>query len=258
MKTKDIIKILEDKFPYSNAEDWDNVGLLVGDLDKEIKKIQFSIDVTFNAIQKAIDNGTDMIISHHPIIFKAIKSVSEQEVLGKKLRKLIKNDINVYCIHTNLDSTLGGLNDYILEKLGQGKSKVLDLDMEKDCGIGRIYTLESETDLMLYTEELKNKLKLKNLRVISKDMNTKIKKIALINGSAMSYWRAAKNRDIDLFITGDITYHDALDAMESGLNIIDFGHYESEHFFYEILKKELENRELEFSVFNDGPIFKFF
>lgn len=259
MKAKDIIKILEDNFPCANAEDWDNVGLVVGDFNKEVKRIQFSIDATLKVIDTAIENKVDMIITHHPVIFRAIKSVREQDILGKKLRKLIKNDINVYCIHTNLDSTLGGLNDYVLEKLGQKNSKILDINLENNSGIGRIYSLEQEKDLKTYIEEIKEKLGIKNLRVISRDYNSKIKKVVLINGSAMSYWREAKSKNIDLFITGDIGYHDALEAMEAGLNIIDFGHYESEHFFNEVLKKKIEKiTELELTVFNDGPVFNFF
>lgn len=100
-------------------------------------------------------------------------------------------------------------------------------------------------------------MKILNLRVISDDLNKKIKKVALINGSAMSYWRKAK-KESDLFITGDVGYHDALDALESGLNVIDFGHYESEHFFYEILIEELKDNDLEFLVFNREPVFKFY
>ena len=88
-------------------------------------------------------------------------------------------------------------------------------------------------------------------------MESKIKKIALINGSAMSYWRKAKKEKVDLFITGDVGYHDALDAREAGINVIDFGHFESEHFFYEILIEELKNYGLEFLVFNGEPVFKF-
>ena len=97
----------------------------------------------------------------------------------------------------------------------------------------------------------------KSLEIISDDLNKKIKKVALINGSAMSYWRKAK-KESDLFITGDVGYHDALDALESGLNVIDFGHYESEHFFYEILIEELKGNDLEFLVFNREPVFKFY
>ena len=258
MKTKDIINILEKKFPKINAEEWDNVGLLIGDYDKEIKKIQFSLDATLESIENAISKKVDMLITHHPIIFKAIKDITEQNILGKKIRDLIKNDINVYAIHTNLDSSIEGLNDYVLKKIGILEYKILDFDEEKNCGTGRIFKLNEEKNLKNFIEELKLKLKILNLRVISNDLNKKIKKIALINGSAMSYWRKAKKEKVDLFITGDIGYHDALDALESGLNVIDFGHYESEHFFYEILIEELKDNNLEFLVFNREPIFKFY
>lgn len=257
MRAKDIIKVIEERFPLVNAEDWDNVGLLVGDINKEIKKIQFSIDATVEAIENAIKWNVDMIITHHPIIFKAIKSIREQEILGKKLRKLIKNDINVYCIHTNLDSTKNGLNDWVLKKIGIEESKILDLNEEKGSGIGRLYTLEEETKLINYIQKLKKDLSIRDLRVISKNLDKNVRKVALINGSAMSYWRLAKAKNVDLFITGDIGYHDALDALENGLSVIDFGHYESENFFDELLKKELNSLDLEFFVFNDGPVFNF-
>ena len=255
MKTKDIIKILEEKFPVSYAEEWDNVGLLIGDMNKEIKKIQFSIDATSEAVENAILIKVDMIITHHPVIFRAVKSLREQDQLGQKIRKLIKNDINVYCIHTNLDSAVNGLNDYVLKKLDIENSKILDFDIEKKCGIGRIYSLDKQQTLEEYINFLKNKLSIKNIRVVSKNIRIGIKNIALINGSAMSYWRDVKNKNIDLFITGDVSYHDALDAREAGLNIIDFGHYESENFFFELLKKELSFSDLEFIIYNDGPIF---
>ena len=257
MKTRDIINILEKKFPKINAEEWDNVGLLIGDYNKEVKKIQFSLDATLESIENAISKKVDMIITHHPIIFKAIKDITEQNILGKKIRDLIKNDINVYAIDTNLDSSIDGLNDYILKKLGILEYKILDFDEEKNCGIGRIFKLDEEKDLKKFIEELNLKLQISNLRVISNDLNKKIKKVALINGSAMSYWRKAK-KESDLFITGDVGYHDALDALESGLNVIDFGHYESEHFFYEILIEELKDNDLEFLVFNREPVFKFY
>lgn len=187
--------------------------------------------MTLNAIDNAINNSVDLIIAHHPIIFKAIKNIKEDNVLGKKLIKLIKNNISVYCLHTNLDSTLGGLNDYVLEKLEIKESKILDFEENSNFGIGRIYTLDKKINLEDYIEKLKEKLEIKNLRLISNDLNKEIKKIALINGSAMSYWRKAKLKNVDLFITGDITYHDALDALENNLSVIDFGHFESEHFF---------------------------
>lgn len=258
MKAREIINILEKKFPRINAEDWDNVGLLIGDYDKEIKKIQFSIDATLEAIDNAIFEKADMIITHHPIIFKAIKNINEQDILGKKIRNLIKNDINVYSIHTNLDSSIDGLNDFVLNKLGFTEYKILDFEEDKNCGIGRVFKLKEEKKLEIFVDELKQKLEISNLRVITNDMNSPIKKVALVNGSAMSYWRKAKKEKVDLFITGDIGYHDALDAKEAGLSVIDFGHFESEHFFFEILIKELESYDLDFVIFNGEPVFKFY
>ncbi len=258
MKLKDVVKILEKKFPLKNAEEWDNVGLLIGDYNAEIKKIQFSLDATLESIENAKKNNVDLIITHHPIIFKSIKSLREQELLGKKIRELIKNDINVYTLHTNLDATRDGLNDYVLKKLNIENSKILSKMTGEDAGIGRIFSLEKKVSLKDYIDFLKEKLKIKNLRFINKDLDKEIKKIAIINGSAMKYWREAKKEKVDLFITGDVTYHDGLDALENHLNVIDFGHYESEKFFYDIILEILEGYEIDYIIYNNETIFKYY
>ncbi|MHD0319176.1 Nif3-like dinuclear metal center hexameric protein [Fusobacterium sp. THCT1E2] len=257
MITKDIINFLEEKYPRSNAEDWDNVGLLVGNNKKEIKRVQLSIDATENAINYASDNDIDMIITHHPLIFKPLKSIVMSEVLGRKIIKLIENRINLYSMHTNLDSSKDGLNDYILELLEVKKYKIIDMN-EKDetAGIGRIYSLEERVSISQYADFIKEKMKIKNVRIISSDIKSEVKKIALINGSGMSYWRKIKSLGADLFVTGDISYHDALDAKESGLHLIDIGHFESENCFSELLKRNLKEMGLEVVVFNDGPVFE--
>ena len=257
MITKDIINFLEEKYPRSNAEDWDNVGLLVGNNKKEIKRVQLSIDATENAINYASDNDIDMIITHHPLIFKPLKSIVMSEVLGRKIIKLIENRINLYSMHTNLDSSKDGLNDYILELLEVKKYKIIDMN-EKDetAGIGRIYSLEERVSISQYADFIKEKMKIKNMRIISSDIKSEVKKIALINGSGMSYWRKIKSLGADLFVTGDISYHDALDAKESGLHLIDIGHFESENCFSELLKRNLKEMGLGVVVFNDGPVFE--
>lgn len=257
MITKDIINFLEEKYPRSNAEDWDNVGLLVGNNKKEIKRVQLSIDATENAIDYASDNDIDMIVTHHPLIFKPLKSIVMSEVSGRKIIKLIENGINLYSMHTNLDSSKDGLNDYILELLEVKKYKIIDMN-EKDetAGIGRMYSLEEKVSIFQYADFIKEKMKIKNVRIISSDIKSEVKKIALINGSGMSYWKKVKSLGADLFVTGDISYHDALDAKESGLHLIDIGHFESENCFSELLKKNLKEMGLEVEVFNDGPVFE--
>ncbi|MDY4006431.1 Nif3-like dinuclear metal center hexameric protein [Fusobacterium varium] len=257
MKAKKIIDFLEEKYPKSNAEEWDNVGLLVGNINKDIKKIQLSIDATEKAIEYAVENGINMIITHHPLIFKPLKSIVISELLGRKIIKLIENEINLYSIHTNLDSSKDGLNDYILELLDVKKYKIIDVNENNEtAGIGRMYSLEEKKTVSEYVDFIKEKMKIKNVRIISSNIKTEIKKIALINGSGMGYWRKVKSLGADLFITGDISYHDALDAKESGLHLIDIGHFESENCFSELLKKKLEEMGLEISIFNDGPIFE--
>ena len=257
MITKDIINFLEEKYPRSNAEEWDNVGLLVGNNKKDVKKIQLSIDATEKAVDYAAQNNVDMIVTHHPLIFKPLKSIVMSELSGRKSIKLIENGLNLYSIHTNLDSSKDGLNDYILELLEVKKYKIIDINAnDETAGIGRMYTLEEKITILEYADFIKTKMKIKNVRVISNDLKSEVKKIALINGSGMSYWRKVKSLGADLFITGDISYHDALDAKESGLHLIDIGHFESENCFSELLKKNLEEIGLEVLIFNDGPVFE--
>ena len=257
MITKDIINFLEEKYPRSNAEEWDNVGLLVGNNKKDVKKIQLSIDATEKAVDYAAQNNVDMIVTHHPLIFKPLKSIVMSELSGRKIIKLIEKGLNLYSIHTNLDSSKDGLNDYILELLEVKKYKIIDINAnDETAGIGRMYPLEEKITILEYADFIKTKMKIKNVRVISNDLKSKVKKIALINGSGMSYWRKVNSLGADLFITGDIGYHDALDAKESGLHLIDIGHFESENCFSELLKKNLEEIGLEVLIFNDGPVFE--
>lgn len=257
IKVKDIISVLEKKYSKNNAENWDNVGLLVGKLNQEVKKVQFSLDATDCAIENAIKNDVDMIITHHPMIFKPIKTITTMDILGKKIIKLIENKKSLYAMHTNLDASKGGLNDYILELLEVKESKIIDInEIDNEAGIGRIYTLSEKVNLEKYAEFVKEKLKIKNIRIICGDKTKGIRKVALINGSGMNYWRKVKSLGADLFITGDVGYHEALDAKEAGINIFDIGHFESENCFVELLIKEVKEMGLDFIVFNDGPVFE--
>lgn len=329
MKLNEIISKLEKVYPCSNKEEWDNVGLLLGKRTSEIKKIQISLDVTMKVIENAVENNVDLIISHHPLIFSPIKEINDGSILGNKILKLIENKIAVYSMHTNLDSTIFGLNDFVGKILGFVDGKVMDpvkqnlykvelslkdlekakkiLDKEnleeynevsflekkisivdkkeivdgiigklraksiiKDCiiyklenkylknGIGRIYSLKDRKKLVEVIDDLKEKLKIKTLIVSGYAIEDKvIKKIALVNGSGSSYWKKAKRLGADVLITGDLKYHDALDAKEEGMYIIDIGHYESEHFFNILIEEVLkEINDIELLVFNDEPVLK--
>lgn len=259
LKVKDIIGNLEKKYSKANAESWDNVGLIVGKLNQEVSKVQLSLDATDKAIENAIKNSADLIITHHPMIFKPVKTITTMDNLGRKIIKLIENNKSLYAMHTNLDSSKDGLNDYILNLLEVENSKVIDVnEFDNEVGIGRLYTLSKEMNIDEYATFVKNSLKIKNIRIISENREKIIKKVALINGSGMSYWRKVKSLGADLFITGDIGYHDALDAKEAEINVFDIGHFESENCFVELLRKDIEGMGIEVITFNDGPVFEIY
>lgn len=255
MKLRAIIREIEDRYPLYLREEWDNVGLIVGDREKEIEKIQLSLDATEDTIENAIKNNVDLIITHHPLIFKEISRINSDSVLGRKILKLIKNDIAVYSLHTNLDSAKDGLNDWIVKKVfGIEESDILD-KKNGEYGIGRVVTLEESWTGEGIIEVLKDKLSLENISIVNLDLKKNIKKIGIVTGAGGSYWRKGKDSKIDLLITGDIKYHEALDMKENGMSAIDIGHFESEHIFSDIIKELLRDRfDGGVIVFNDGPI----
>ncbi len=257
MILNEIIKVLEKRFPISNKEEWDNVGLMIGRRKKEIKKIQLSLDVTVASLENAIKNNVDLIISHHPLIFSGIKKINTDTVLGEKILTAIENSIAIYSLHTNLDSTQGGLNDYVGEKLNLKNGKIIDEVNNENFGIGRIYSLDEKIEFDDFIEKIKSVFLTNNLRVVkNQEEKLTIKKIAIVNGSGSSYWRKAKKLGADLLITGDVKYHEALDSLEEGFCIIDVGHYETEYFYGDLIKKELEIfDDIQMIDFNDKPVF---
>jgi dinuclear metal center YbgI/SA1388 family protein len=264
MTINKIIKELEDNFPRKIGEAWDNIGLLVGDENRKIEKIQIALDVTEDCIEQAIENKVNLLIVHHPIIFSPIKEINNTSVLGRKILKLIENNIAVYVLHTNIDAAKNGLNDYLGKKLGLKDGKVLESNFDEDqkekkeSGIGRTYKLKEEIDAKIFLEKIKNILNLDKLKV-SGELSKKIKKIAIINGAGASYWRKAKFKGCDILITGDVKYHEALDAKEEGLIIADVGHYESEIFFIELIYEILKNySELNICIYKGQPLFKYY
>ncbi|AOR23002.1 Nif3-like dinuclear metal center hexameric protein [Clostridium taeniosporum] len=226
---KDLAKIIEEKAPKFLKEDFDNVGLMVGDKNKEVNTVLLALDCTKEVIKEAVENNVDLIITHHPLIFKKPKSIISGDLLGDKVIDLIKNDINLYSCHTNLDSAKGGINDMLLELLNLKHSKIIESSSIKgfeDCGLGRIVDLEEVIELDEIINKLKKRLNMKNMRVVRGAKN--INKLAVINGSGQDFFYTAKELGVNCIITGDTTYHFASDFKEYGINIIDAGHFSTE------------------------------
>lgn len=245
MKCNDIIDHIEKFCPTEMAEDWDNVGLLVGDYSKDIKKVLVALDAIDRVIDEAIENGIDMIVTHHPLFnpkWNQIRNITTDETLGRAIHKLIKNDICLYSAHTNLDMAKGGIN-YILA----GLIELTDIDVlevhsdegaDEKYGIGKVGQLKEEITLSQLAIRVKQMLNLDFVRIIG-DGNKGVKKVALCSGSGMSLMKSVLKNKVDVFLTGDVKYHDAQTALDSGMCIIDAGHYGTENIIIPVLKDYL-------------------
>lgn len=244
MLVKDISNIIEDMAPIYLKESYDNVGLMVGENNKEVKRILLSLDCTLNVIDEAIEKNVDLIITHHPLLFRKPSSITNDSLMGKKIIKLIRNDISLYAAHTNLDSVENGLNDTIVSVLGYSKGKVMEVSKVKGhetSGIGRIVKLNEEITLKNLLDNIQDKLHLKGLRYAG-DLKQKINKIAVVNGSGQDFMDMAYKLGAQALITGDTTYHFVSDYKEMGLGIIDIGHFGSEwQIFLKVCEKFKES-----------------
>lgn len=228
MKLNDIINIIEDIAPVNLKEGFDNVGLMVGDREKNITKILLALDCTEEVIKEAKEIGAELILTHHPLLFRKPSTITTDTLLGRKIISLIKNDINLYSAHTNWDSVKGGLNDTLVEILGFNEGIIMDRNqVDSEAGIGRVVELTNEMTVLEIINLIKSSLGIKNLRYAG-DLNEVIKKIAIVNGSGQDFFGDAKKLGADLIITGDTTYHFVSDYKEMGLNILDIGHFNSE------------------------------
>lgn len=232
LRVKDICSIMEKSAPKRLSENYDNVGLMVGNLDSDISSILVSLDCTLNVIDEAKRKNCNFIFTHHPLLFKKPSSITTETLLGNKIIKLIKNDISLYSSHTNLDSVQGGLNDILVKTLGFSNSAVIEKSTasgfnDGNSGIGRIVGLNKKITLLELCEIVKEKLNLTNVTYIGED-DKLIEKIALINGSGSGYMDMSRGMGADCIITGDVTYHYASDYNEIGVSVIDAGHFGTE------------------------------
>lgn len=250
MECKKVIEILEKQSPKSYACDWDNVGLLVGREDKEIQKIYIALDATDEAIEEAIANGADMLLTHHPMIFKEVKRVTQEDFIGRRIIRLIQNDISYYAMHTNFD--VMGMADLAADYLGISDTRVLEITSVSETGeegIGRYGSLKKEMTVRECCEEVKQAFSLENVKVFG-NLERKVKTAAISPGSGRSVISNALQAGVDVLITGDIDHHEGIDAVAQKLTVIDAGHYGVEHIFIPYMEQYLkrEAKELEIAV----------
>jgi dinuclear metal center YbgI/SA1388 family protein len=238
----DIIAYFEETAPSQLAEEWDNIGLLVGNKKDKVERILLCMDVTSASLKEAINKRADLIINHHPVLFRAIKKVVEGEGNGSLLHGLIKNNINVFTAHTNLDYVDNGVNARLAQIIGLKDFVVIGK------GPGRVGILESVISLEEFAFNVKRILKSPAVRVIGEPKNA-IKRVAVFSGSFDDNIEEIMKANADVLVTGDVKYHTALDAIEAGLCIIDAGHFYTERVILKPLKDALKLKFPDVTVF---------
>jgi len=223
MKISEIYQKLNKLSPFDLQERWDNSGLLVGDMNRECEHIALGLDLDKETLEQAKENT--LFIVHHPLIFSGLKELDFSKYPANLLEIMVKKNLSLIAMHTNFDKT--HLNSYVFEKVLGFKKE------SQDEFICRTRGSWNKDELLTL---LKEKLGLKVLKVVSPKQ--KISSIALTTGAGASLMDEV---EADCFLTGDIKYHDAMKAMSQNLMMVDIGHYESEKFFVDVLKVELEN-----------------
>ena len=258
MKVKDIIAVIEEFAPLSIQEGWDNSGLCVGSPEDEVTSALFALDCTEQLVDEAVACGADMIITHHPLIFSGLKKISPEDQVGAAVIKAIKNGIAIYAAHTNADKVIAGVSGAMAAKLGLTDVQILDEDGD-GTGLGVVGDLSQPLTADEAVALVKEKFGLKMLKA-SRPSDGLISRVAMCGGSGGSLIGAARRSGAQLYISGDISYHNFFTP--EGFMIMDIGHYESEIEIVNILFSLIMKNFPTFAVritqnINSNPIYYF-
>jgi dinuclear metal center YbgI/SA1388 family protein len=249
-----IIKIMDHLVPQRLAEEWDNVGLQIGDPRWPVRRIWVALDPSPEVVKSACAEDVDLLITHHPLIFRPLKSIDFDTPGGSIIQMASQHQLAIFSAHTNLDIVRDGVNDVLAKRLGLKHLKILqpvktlealqadDSPLNGEAaahGIGRVGSLAKPTSLTSLALMVKKKLKL-NFAKITGNPELKVTRVAICSGSGSSLIQAFFSSDAQAYISGDIRYHDARDAESANRGIIDIGHFASEHLMVEALAHHLK------------------
>lgn len=229
----DILKALFDFAPGCLAESYDNPGFLVGRGEREVKKVIVALDITGEVIREAKETGAELIVSHHPVIFNGEKSITDETVTGRLVLSMAEANVAAICMHTNLDSAKGGVNDILADLFGIEDAKPLDPIEDGTVGIGRYGARAQKMPLSEFLPLVCEKLSSDGVRF--HDAGKPVKKLAVGGGSCGDYITVAKSLGCDTIVTADIKHNQFLDARELSINAIDAGHFATENIVCEKL-----------------------
>ncbi len=244
MKLSEILEILEQFAPAETAEEWDNVGLQIGRDGEEIEKILVCLDFTADVLEQAIQGGFQMIVTHHPVIFKPLAKLTNPLFL-----KAVRHNICVYSGHTNVDAAQGGVNDVLAARLG--------LENVTADGILRTGTLKESMSETAFAKYVCEKLQVPAVRTVP--LKKEIQKVGLVGGAGSDFMESAKAQSCDAYVTGEVSYHAAQTAEQMDLFLVCAGHFETEapiaRALTEMLNQKLKGAKAECAVLqNPFPV----
>ena len=230
-KVKDVMAVIEEVAPLALQEKWDNSGLCIGSPEDKVSSVLLGLDCTPELVDEAIACGADMIVTHHPLIFSGLKKISAEDLVGEAVVKAIRAGISVYAAHTSADKVIAGVSGAMAARLGLKDVCILDEDGE-GTGLGVVGNLPEPMTAQDALELVKERFALKVVKS-SKPVGCKIERVAMCGGSGGSLIGAARAAGAQLYISGDISYHNFFTP--EGFMIMDIGHYESEIEIVDIL-----------------------
>ena len=252
--------------PRESAMDWDNVGHLVGDPEQEVERILVALDITERVVQEAIDCGAQLIVSHHPLLFHGLKTVSDRNYVERCVRKAIQNDVTVYAAHTNLDNAEDGVNFKIAEKLELEQVRLLlphpvkvkdgGHEYTVMAGSGVIGVLPQPEDSLKFLQRIKSVFHIECL-MHNELLQRPVRKVVLCGGAGDFMLEEALNQKADAFLTGEMRYHQYF-GHDQELQIAVMGHYQSEQYtkeiFYSIIGEICPELPLYMTAVDTNPI----
>lgn len=243
----DILSLMEALAPSELAEKWDNSGLQIGKRDWPVKKVMIALDACPEVLNEAINRKADLLITHHPLLFSPLTSIDLDQPVGAMVGKALNNRLAVYAAHTNLDSVSNGLNDILAHRLGLTDICILLPGRETGGGgpasvlhgLGRIGMLPENMTLKALAFQIKEALSLDHLELVGMP-DMVVRKVAVCTGSGSSLLKAFFASGAQVYISGDLRYHDAKETQLHELGLIDIGHFASEHLMVNALAARLK------------------
>lgn len=252
MTVKELYRIFDHGIPASLSCAWDNDGLMCSpNLSAPVKRVLLTLDVSEAAVDHAIAEGCDLIISHHPMIFRPLSAITEDNFTARKVLKCISNGISVFSFHTRLDIVEGGVNDRLAEVLGL--TAIEPFGDEETPTIGRIGDVDATT-MEAFSELVKDRLGVPALQTV--ELGREVRRVALVGGDGKEFLKPAMRAGADLYLTGTLSYNSMVDAADLELQVMEAGHFFTENPVLEVLAEKVKAGcpEAEILTYHSDPV----